>query len=142
MDYCKVLIFELHDRKYGIEIENVERIVNCLEVTKVPNSDLEIEGVAEYENTTLTVINIAKVCDISDSLKNTQEDKIVVITNEEKKLGIRVSLVKEVKQIGLDEIYELPLIVQSENTDIIKGLIKQNNEVIILLDNKSFFKRW
>ncbi|MGL5633605.1 MAG: chemotaxis protein CheW [Sarcina sp.] len=142
MDYCKVLIFELHDRKYGIEIENVERIVSCLEVTKVPNSDLEIEGVAEYENTTLTVINIAKVCDISDSLKNTQEDKIVVITNEEKKLGIRVSLVKEVKQIGLDEIYELPLIVQSENTDIIKGLIKQNNEVIILLDNKSFFKRW
>lgn len=142
MDYCKVLIFELDGREYGIEIENVERIISCLGITQIPEADLGIDGVIEYENTTLTVVNVTRVFDISDSLKDTQEDKTVVITNEERKLGIRVSCVKEVRHMQLEGIYELPLIAKSEKSNFIKGLIKQNNKVIVLLDSKSFFERW
>ncbi|MGL4739268.1 MAG: chemotaxis protein CheW [Sarcina sp.] len=142
MDYCKVLIFELDGKEYGIEIENVERIISCVGITEIPNTDSGIEGVIEYESTTLTVVNIAKVFDISDSLINEQEDKTVVITMNEKKLGIRVSCVKEVRHMYLEEIYELPLIVKSEKTSFIKGLVIQHNKIMILLDSKSFFERW
>ena len=138
MKQCKVLIFNLNSQKYALDIEEVERIVSCNKITRLIDSEFYVDGIVEYEGGTLTVINLYKIFDMEE-VESLKDEKIIVIINENFRIGVKVDYVVEVASIDESLIEQPPLLALRNERTPIKGIIKEDKEIIVLLDGKKIF---
>lgn len=131
----KILVFELEGEHYATDIAEVERILGYSTPTAMPDVPCYVEGVINYEDNVLPIINLSKKFDlaISDEKKNR---KIIVIKRNEEKFGVVVDNVNEVSDVKNGSFEEAPEITVSISKRYIKGLIKSENDITILLDMK------
>lgn len=129
----KVLIFSINDQYYATDIMEVERILGYEEPTKLPDSPDFVEGVINYEGNIISVISLTKRFHIQSNL-NSDEAKIIVAKQGEDKIGIIVNIVSEVKDVNTDNIESPPDIVAGISKRYLKGLIKLDGKIIILLN--------
>lgn len=54
------VIFSVLDQNYGIDIENVKRILPAQELTEIPDEGSHIEGMFQYEENVLKVLSFRK----------------------------------------------------------------------------------
>ncbi len=128
----KVLIFTLNGEFYATDIMEVERILGFEEPTVLPEAPEFVQGVINYEGSILPIISLSKKFSMMD---NKREDaKIIVVKQEEDKIGIVVDQVTEVGNINLEEVENPPHISTSLSKRYIKGLIKLKEKIIIFLN--------
>ncbi|EJO5346098.1 purine-binding chemotaxis protein CheW [Clostridium botulinum] len=130
---AKVLIFKINEEYYAADIMEIERILGYEEPTNLPDAPNFVKGVINYQGKILPVVSIAKKFNLNEE-DVTNEAKIIVVKEEENKLGIIVDVVSEVKDVNLDNVEEPPEIVAGISKRYIKGLIKLENEIIIFLN--------
>ena len=140
MEYCKILIFSLNGKDYAVELEYVERIMGHTDIERVPQSQTFVEGVIDYEDGTLTIINLLELFRYSYSINESTDNRIIVLTDGIAKLGVRVDSVREVTQLSKTAIENLPKIVASNEETKVKGLIKSDGIIRILLDAKKILE--
>lgn len=133
MKELKILVFELNEEFYATDIMEVERILGYEIPTELPEAPGFLDGVIQYEDGVLPIINLAnkfklKSRDISD------ENKIIVVKKEVGKFGVLVDTVCEVINISEEEIDNPKTISTLVSQKYIKGLIKKENKIIIMLD--------
>ena len=92
----KMLIFSIGDQFYSGDIMEVERILTYEEPTKLPDSPDFFKGVINYEGNILPVISLS---DRFHKIPNDSKEnlKIIVTRQGEKKIGVIVDSVSEVK---------------------------------------------
>lgn len=131
----KVLIFGLSGENYAIDIGEVERILGYERTTGMPETPSFVEGVINYEDSILPIISLSKKFKLS-TVQNVDEvnSKIVVVKRDNNKFGVIVDTVYEVTDIDKDRFENAPEITSSEKINYIKGLIKYDNKIVILLD--------
>lgn len=129
----KVLIFGLNGEYYATDILDVERILGYEQPTEMPDVPKFVEGVINHENKILPIINLAKKFNFHPNEKNDQT-KIIVIKNDNKKFGIIVDNVYEVTDVDYSLFEEAPTITTTISKRFIKGLIKLDEKIIILLN--------
>ena len=129
----KVLIFCLNDEYYAANIDDVERILRFKNATPMPDAPDFVEGVIKYEDVVLPVINIKKKFKLKD-IKNTEEPKVISMKIGDNKLGIIVDSVCEVSNIARNKYEETPDITKNSTNNYIKGLIKLEDKIIILIN--------
>ena len=105
MKEIKVLIFKLGKEFYATNIMEVERILGYENPTILPDSPEFLEGIINYENTVLPIINLANKFNLDES--KDIDKKIIVIKRENLKFGILVDSVTEVITI-LEENIKSP----------------------------------
>lgn len=132
MKEIKILVFKLRNEFYATDIMEVERILGYEEPTSLPDSPSFLEGVINYENSVLPIINLI------DKFKLKKEEsldkKIIVVKRENGKFGILVDSVSEVINILEDEIKNPNSLSTLISQKYIKGLIKKKESIIIMLD--------
>ena len=132
MKEIKILVFKLRNEFYATDIMEVERILGYEEPTSLPDSPSFLEGVINYENSVLPIINLV------DKFKLKKEEsldkKIIVVKRENGKFGILVDSVSEVINILEDEIKNPNSLSTLISQKYIKGLIKKKESIIIMLD--------
>ena len=133
LDNSKIIIFELNGEHYSADIKEVERILGYEEPTVLPDAPDFVKGVINYEEKILPVISLSKKFNIGEGT-NYEMKKIIVVKKQEKKFGIIVDNVYEVRDIDGEEIDETPEITANSNRNYIKGLIKLDGNIVILLD--------
>jgi len=121
----KFLKFSLGEDMYGIDIDNVNEITKMSEITRVPNSSPEVEGVMDLRGNTTSILNPKKLFDIES---NGNENRIIILDS---------------KDTGwiVDEVYNV-LDIDTENIDKavtkkdsgVQGIIKKNGEFIVLVE--------
>lgn len=129
----KILVFSIDGEYYASDIMEVERILPYKETTRLPDSPNFIEGVINHEGEILPIICLAKKFNITYS-GIVEDKKIIVAKYKDKKIGIIVDQVSEVKNIKQEEIEAAPEVVSNISKRYIKGLIKLNDTIIILLN--------
>lgn len=129
----KVLIFCLNDEYYAANIDDVERILRFKNATPMPDAPDFVEGVINYEDVVLPVINIKKKFKLKD-IRNTEESKVISMKIGDKKLGIIVDSVCEVSNIARNKYEETPDITKNSSNNYVKGLIKLEDKIIILIN--------
>lgn len=129
----KVLIFCLNDEYYAANIDDVERILRFKNATPMPDAPDFVEGVINYEDVVLPVINIKKKFKLKD-IKNTEEPKVISMKIGDNKLGIIVDSVCEVSNIARNKYEETPDITKNSSNNYVKGLIKLEDKIIILIN--------
>ncbi|SHE58045.1 chemotaxis protein CheW [Clostridium fallax] len=129
---AKILIFSLNNEYYATDIIQVERILGYEEPTVLPEVPNFLEGVINYENNILPIISLSRKFNFESQISS--DSKIIVIKDDDVKLGVTVDNVCEVTDINLDDIEVPPTVGSSISTRYIKGLIRLEDKIVIWLD--------
>ncbi|GAB6167731.1 chemotaxis protein CheW [Clostridium carnis] len=133
MGEIKVLVFKLGHEFYATDIMEVERILGYEEPVTLPDSPDFLEGVINYETGVLPIISLVKKFRQPEN-KDSDDKKIIVVKKESGKFGILVDNVSEVKSITEEEINNPNAVSTLVSKKYIRGLIKKNESIIIMLD--------
>jgi purine-binding chemotaxis protein CheW len=129
----QLVIFELADEYFGIDIATVEGIVKMQSITRVPHSPEYVEGITNLRGEVLPVIDLEKRFGIAPHERN-RETRIVVVNMDRLKIGMIVSAVSEVLTIDESVIEPAPAIVTTVNSHYITGIARIDSRLVILLD--------
>ncbi|MGO5135224.1 chemotaxis protein CheW [Clostridium butyricum] len=133
LDNSKIIIFELNGERYAADIKEVERILGYEEPTVLPEAPHFVKGVINHEEKILPIISLSKKFNIGEGT-NYESKKIIVVKRKEKKFGIIVDNVYEVRDIDGGCVENAPEITNTSERIYISGLIKLKNNIVILLD--------
>lgn len=147
----QVVVFKLGDRdEYCIDISKVREIVRVQDITSLPGAGKYMEGIVNLRGQIVPVINIqrkfaAPAANTAGKEGNSTspddvQRRMIVVTMEEKHIGILVSAVSEILRVDEGNIEDAPSIVRSSNTgDFISGVAKVGERLIVILDLEKIF---
>jgi len=129
----QIVLFKVSEVNYGVDVAQVQGVLDLPEITEVPNSPYYVEGVTNLRGEVIPVIDLKKRFNISD--KSLKEDlKMMVIGQGKEAVGITVDAVMEVMNIANEDIEDVPDILSNVEVDSVLGVAKQKEDLIILLD--------
>lgn len=133
----KYLTFRLGDEEYGIAILKVREIMGMMAVTRVPRSPQCVRGVINLRGRVIPVVDLRTVFDLSFK-EDTGRTCIIVVQvsahHGDVVMGIIVDEVSEVADIRSEEIEPPPVIGNAEMTEMVHGMAKRSDRVLIMLD--------
>ncbi|EKQ51157.1 MULTISPECIES: chemotaxis protein CheW [unclassified Clostridium] len=129
----KILIFGLNGEHYATDIKEVERILGYQEPTVLPDAPDFVKGVINHEQSILPIISLSKKFNFGED-KQSENRKIIVVKRDENKFGIIVENVYEVRDVNSDLLEVAPPITATIDKKYISGLIKLEDNIVILLD--------
>jgi len=129
----KMLIFGLNGEHYATDIQEVERILGYQEPTVLPDAPIFVNGVINYEQSILPIISLSKKFNLGED-KESENRKIIVVKRNENKFGIIVENVYEVRDVNSDLMEVAPPITSTIDKKYIAGLIRLEENIVILLD--------
>jgi len=129
----QLVVFELANEYYGVDISGVESIIKLQEITAVPHAPDFVEGVTNLRGTVLPVIDLRRRFNLPAADHN-GDTRIVVVDVDGSKVGMIVDAVTEVLRVS-DEAIEPPSpLVVTINSAFITGIAKMENRLVILID--------
>lgn len=128
----EVVMFQVGSGLFGINVLKVREIINAVEVTPIPNSHINVEGVIRLREEVLPVVNLAKVLGLPDS-ENPQQDKFIIAELNKIRIAFRVHHVSRIHRISWEQIEKPTELSAGENAYAI-GIIKLDDQMSILLD--------
>ena len=139
---AQLLTFEIEGEEYCVKIDHVAEIVDGQEITSIPNSDRHVEGVADLRGETTTIINPCDILDIDTNELRADggetQNRIIVLDSESVEssgtVGWVVSAVNDVRTINEGAVDTNTV----DDGDLLRGLIKNDDEFTIWLDPRSF----
>ncbi|MDD3804115.1 MAG: chemotaxis protein CheW [bacterium] len=123
----QIVVFFLENKRYGVEIENINDIYEKMDAVRVPNSDDFIDGIINLRGDVVTLVNLKKRLRID---RSKQEENIIICEMNKDKFGLTVD--------AIDGIIRLEKNENETQTDsgFIKGFIEKNGKQIIIIDLK------
>ena len=130
----QIIVFTLSDKYYAISTDRVEEISKNLAFTLVPNSPDWVEGLINLRGNVVTLVNISKLLHQDEDVCY---NNIIIIHNDEEKVGLMVKDVMEVMDIQPDEFQK----IRKEELDGILGIVRRDERIINIVDiDKLLFK--
>jgi len=104
-----LIVFSVANNKYAINIENVQRIIQAVELTSIPNSHELVDGMMPYENSVIKVLNFRKLIGLppheeeSESSEESSQ-KFLFYENSDKNFAIKVDYIDDIAHLNESEI--------------------------------------
>lgn len=150
----RIVTFKLGNEQYGILVQNVREIIKARSFTKVPNAPPYLEGVINLRGQILPVINLKKLLNIEladekangglneeDKIKRLTQTRIIVVELGEEDVGLLVDQVIGVMQVSKENMMPTPSYIKSSDAYFIDSIIKNGEDLIMLLDIKNLLNR-
>ena len=129
----QLVVFELANEVYGINIGTVREIIRMQTVTYVPDSPDFVEGVINLRGRVIPVVDLRKRFSLPVT-EATNESRVLVVDISGDDIGVIVDAVTEVQRISEDSIEPTTTLVTTENSYYIEGIAKVDDQLLILLD--------
>lgn len=132
----QILEFTLGDEQYCIAIEYVSEIVGRSrdDVTPIPNSPANVEGVMDLRGETTKIVDLQSVLAVDVDVSTTQ-DKVIIFGDEAtdgETLGWAVTDVRSVSTAD-------PGNVEETDQEALEGLISRDDGFLIWVDPAAIF---
>lgn len=125
--------FYLEQEKYGVDVMLVREVLKHTEIAPVPGAPDFVLGIINLRGNVVTVIDTRTRFGLP-RVEETDATRIVVIESEDKVVGMMVDSVAEVVDIPEAEIETAPNVGNDTSAKYIKGVSKQGDELLILVD--------
>ena len=132
-DERQLVVFDLADEAYGVNIGSVREIIRMQEITQVPRTPDYVEGVINLRGKVIPVIDMRKRFGFPVA-EHTKDTRIVVIDIGGADIGATVDAVTEVLRLGSDSIEPPSAVISTTDSDYLLGIAKLETRLIILLD--------
>lgn len=129
----QLVVFDLANEHYGVDIAAVESIIKMQAITVVPRAPAFVEGVTNLRGSVLPVIDLRKRFGLTHGADNA-DCLIVVVEMNGAAVGLVVDGVSEVLTVAPDAIEPPSPIVTTVDSSFIRGIAKADERLVILLD--------
>lgn len=134
----QLVLFQLGDEDYGVNIYSVQRLIQVPEITRVPRAPGYVEGVIDVRGDIIPVINLKKRFSFA-STEVGEAGRIVITEIGDQIVGFLVDAVSEVTRLADCDIEPPSSVVAGGETEFISGIGKQKlnsgaTRLIIVLD--------
>ncbi|MBC7473386.1 MAG: purine-binding chemotaxis protein CheW [Candidatus Sericytochromatia bacterium] len=130
-----MLILKIDEENYALSINDIDRTIQALEITKLPDTPPTILGVINYHGQIIPVINMRKLFNLPE--KEIDLTDIFVIANTSKrKLCLVVDGTSEVIKYSQKDVVDKSNI--SKGLKPIKELINHEGNILLIYDLDSF----
>lgn len=127
--------FKLSNEEYVVDIMKVKEIIKSSEITKIPEAKSFVEGVINLRGNIIPVINLKVRLGLMYQEDENIEQKIIVIEQDGKWIGMIVDMVTEVIRLDSTKIDPTPELVTSIDKKNIRGIGKfSEDRLLIILD--------
>ena len=137
-DQLQLVTFEVASEEFAVDILAVQEINRMMELTRVPQSPADVEGVINLRGKIIPVIDLRKRFDLRPAERN-EHSRIIVVEVHGRVLGFIVDRVHEVLRISASIVEPAPAMICSIDSDFIAGVGKLADRLIILLDLGKLF---
>jgi len=121
-----------------VDILAVQEINRMMELTRVPHSPAEVEGVINLRGKIIPVLDLRKRFKLAPG-KRDESNRIIVVEVGGRVVGFIVDQVHEVLRIDSGIVEPAPAMVCSIDSEFISGVGKLNDRLLILLDVNRLF---
>lgn len=128
----EIVEFEVANNKFGINVIKVKEIIQPIPVTFIPHAHPHVEGIIQLRGEVLPVVDMLRVLGIQGAERNPQQKYIVAEFNKQR-VVFHVDNVTQIHRISWNQI-EKPSDMYQGGTSQVIGVIKQNEQMILLLD--------
>ena len=129
----QLVVFDLNDEAYGVDISQVREIIRMQEITRVPRAPEFIEGVINLRGKVIPVVDLRARFSMPDTDRN-EEHRIVVVDVDGQDIGMVVDAVTEVSRIPSSSIEPPSSVITTDDSEYLTGIVKTDDKLIILLD--------
>lgn len=131
-DEEQLVIFDLANEQYGVDIASVYEIIRPQDITRVPQTPQYVEGVINLRGQVIPVIDLRRRMGLPAEGRG-RSSRIVVVKIDDQTIGMSVDGVSEVLRIPPAVIEPPSPIVTGVDSDYLRGIAKMEDKLIILL---------
>lgn len=136
----QLVVFELVNETYGVDINRVQSIIQMQEITYVPGAPQFIEGVINLRGAVVPVVDLRTRFELAH--RDGQEGVVVIVELEEHQIGVIVDAVTDVTMVSEESIEPPSPLLAGVDTAYLRGIGKwgvNNDKMVILLDLDRIF---
>jgi purine-binding chemotaxis protein CheW len=134
----QIVVFELGDERYGLDIATVYEIIRHQPITAVPQAPAFVEGVINLRGRIIPVVDLRdRFGMVRGAL--TRASRIVVAEAAGTRVGLVVDGVSEVLMVPADAIEPTPEVAAGIDASYLRGIAKLGERLIILLELDGLF---
>jgi purine-binding chemotaxis protein CheW len=138
----QLVTFQLGKELYGIDIMDVEAIVQVEEVREIPNSPNYVEGIFNLRGEIIPVINLHTRFHLTRP-EMSEEDELlsgfIIINIDGMQIAVIIDKVSRVITIELEEIQPPPQMLSGIGAEYIQGVVNRSDGYLIILDIRRLF---
>jgi purine-binding chemotaxis protein CheW len=132
-ELLQLVSFKIGNEEFGINILIVQEIIKTVQITKVPNAPVFVEGIINLRGRIIPVIDLRTRLNLEKKVQD-KDTRIIVIEISSKTIGFIVDEVNEVLRIPKSITEPPPEMVTSINSDYITAVGKLDDRLITLID--------
>ena len=129
----QIVVFNLCEQLYGINIELVREIIRMESITKVPGTPEFIEGVINLRGRVIPVMDLCMRFEMPSS-PITDSTRVIIVEAGSVTVGMIVDSVSEVLRIPTSTIDPPPTMIAESSIEALKGVAMVDEKLIVLLD--------
>lgn len=138
----QLVTFELGGEMYGVDIMQVEGIVQVEEVRPIPHAPDYVEGIFNLRGEIIPVMNLRKRFRLKQ-VELAPEDKLlsgyVIVNVENTHIAVMIDKVARVVTIDKNEVQDPPQVVSGIGEEFIRGVVQREEGYLIILDVSRLF---
>ncbi|MEN6617734.1 MAG: chemotaxis protein CheW [Syntrophorhabdus sp.] len=134
----QLVTFKLGTEEFGVDILKVQEINKMMNITRIPNAPVFIEGVINLRGKIIPIVDLRKRLGFRDQPYD-KSTRIIVVELDGLVLGFIVDSVSEVLRIPQNTIEPPPSMVAGVESEYIEGVGKLDDRLLILLELKKIF---
>jgi purine-binding chemotaxis protein CheW len=136
----QLVVFNLGQKIYAIEISKVKEILQMQAITRVPDTPPSIEGVINLRGTVIPIVDLRKRFKLARIDRN-KDTRIVIVSCRGQEVGIVVDSPTQVLRVPVDSIEAAAHLFNEDKLNHIHAIVKVDNQLVILLDMDQLLTR-
>lgn len=128
----EVVCFKVDNRIYAVNVSKVQEIIKKIPYTKIPNAHEHVKGMINPRGNIMPLLDLHKILN-GVSVENENALYINLSFNAQT-VSIEVDQVLGIRKLSWDQIEKVDM---DQNKNTVTGIIKFENEMIVLLDFES-----
>jgi purine-binding chemotaxis protein CheW len=137
-EQLQLVTFEVANEEFAVDILAVQEINRMMDLTRVPQSPDDVEGVINLRGKIIPVLDLRKRFGFP-TIERNEHSRIVVVDINERVIGFIVDRVHEVLRVSSSIVEPAPAMVCSIDSAFIAGVGKLDDRLLILLDLSQLF---
>ncbi|WP_100010358.1 chemotaxis protein CheW [Lentibacillus sediminis] len=129
----KYIVFQMNHQTYGADVRQILSIEKVQEITEVPRTAGFIKGVINLRGDTTPIIDLKERFRLG-KLEQTEATRILIVHIADIRVGLMVDSATDVIDVDAELIEQAPEIIGGIRDTFIKGVAKQEDGLLILLN--------
>jgi purine-binding chemotaxis protein CheW len=134
----QIVVCELADEHYGLDIAKVFEIIRHQPITAVPRSPRFVKGVINLRGRIIPVVDLRERFGMQPA-EPTKETRIVVAESAATRVGLIVDSVSEVLLVPSEAVEPTPEVAAGADAEYLRGIANLGDRLVMLLELAGLF---